>query len=556
MSLIRYIFFLTVITLSVTAIAFSQKEKEIPEPKALDYFIEGKTYDLKNDYATAIEFYLKALNYEKSPGIFFSISQAYTKLNRYSDALNYINQALIISPSDEEYLLHKGQLLLALGNTNEAMQLFEKIIQIHPDNIQTLYNLARIYEEQKKSADALLLYEKIIDEFGFEQEVLRRAYDIYFSFKEYDKCIEIVGYFLKLDPYNKDFWLRLGGLYQITGDYAKSLEVYKELFRLNPEDKSIQQELVKLYFYENNPGKGFSEFAKISGKDTLTYEEKLQIGEIYYNLIASEKEAVRVAKNIFEEIKNSYPDKWHSYFYLGAIDISENGNTYIEKFEKAMAYADTNKEAYVQIAYSLFNKGDYEKSMSVIDRVYSISDYRMNYIYGLCLQRTGKLDEAADYYNRALKIAPEDISLLSTLGLLYNTMKKYDKSDEAYEKALKIDPENALVLNNYAYNLSVRGANLVKALDMIRKAVQKEPKNANFLDTMGWVYYMLGEYDLAEKYILESIALNASSSVVQEHLGDIYKAMKQTEKARIQYKKALELNPSSESIKQKLENLK
>lgn len=555
MNLLRYIFIITVFTVLVTPVVFSQPEKDIKDLKALDYFIEGKTYDIQSDFSTAIEFYLKALNYEKSSGIYFAISQAYTKLNRFNDALSYINQALIISPAEEDYLLHKGQLLLALGNTNEVIALYEKLIQTHPENIQTLYNLGRIYEEQKMSLKAILLYEKIIDEFGFDEEVLRRAYDIYFSFKEYDRCIEIIGYFLKLDPYNKDFRLRLGGLYQITGDYSKSLEVYKELFRLNPEDKSIQQELVKLYFYEDNSEKGFKEFARITGKDTLTYEEKLQIGEIYYNLMATEKEAVKVAKNIFKEINNSYPEKWQPYFYLGAIDISENGTSYNEKFEQALVYADTTREAYIQIAYSLFNKGDYEKSISVIDKVYNLSDYRMNYIYGLCLQRTGKLEEAADYYNRALKTAPEDISLLSTLGLLYNTMKKFDKSDEAYEKALKIDPENALVLNNYAYNLSVRGENLVRALDMIRKAVQKDSKNANFLDTMGWIYYMLGEYDLAEKYILESIALNASSAVVQEHLGDIYKAMKQMEKAKTQYKKALDLNPSSESIKQKLENL-
>lgn len=556
MEIIRYIFIITAFTALVNSAVLSQPEKNIKAPKALDYFIEGKTYDIQSDYSTAIEFYLKALNYEKSPGIYFAISQAYTKLNRFNDALNFINQALNISPSEEDYMLHKGQLLLATGNTNEVIALYEKLIQTHPDNIQTLYNLARIYEEQKMSAKAILLYEKIIDEFGFEEEVLRRGYDIYFSFKEYDKCIEIIGYFLKLDPYNKDFRIRLGGLYQITGNYSKSLEVYQELFKLNPEDKSIHQELVKLYFYEDNPEKGFKEFAKITGKDTLTYEEKLQIGEIYYNLMATEKEAVKVAKNIFKEINYSYPEKWQPYFYLGAIDISENGTSYNEKFEKALVYADTTKEAYIQIAYSLFNKGDYEKSISVIDKVYNVSDYRMNYIYGLCLQRTGKLEEAADYYNRALQVAPEDISLLSTLGLLYNTMKKYDKSDEAYERALKIDPENALVLNNYAYNLAVRGTNLVRALDMIRKAVQKDSKNANFLDTMGWVYYMLGEYDLAEKYTLESIALNASSAVVQEHLGDIYKSMKETEKARTQYKKALELNPSSESIKQKLENLR
>jgi Flp pilus assembly protein TadD len=125
-----------------------------------------------------------------------------------------------------------------------------------------------------------------------------------------------------------------------------------------------------------------------------------------------------------------------------------------------------------------------------------------------------------------------------------------------YEKALKINPDDPFILNNYAYNLSVRGIKLSKALQMAKRAIQKDPKNANFLDTIGWIYYKLGDYEFAKDYIARSLEVNANSAVVNDHLGDVYNAMKDIANALKYWQKAYELSPNSQNIKEKIEKFK
>jgi len=180
----------------------------------------------------------------------------------------------------------------------------------------------------------------------------------------------------------------------------------------------------------------------------------------------------------------------------------------------------------------------------------------MNYFYGLVLQRESNVKEAIKYYEKAHKISPKDVQIMGTLAMAYNTEKMFKESDEMNEDALFVDPDNVLVLNNYAYNLSVRGVNLSKALAMSKKAIDAEPENASYLDTYGWIYYKLGDYHEAAVYIQKAISKNGSNAVIQDHLGDVYNAMGDFPGALKYWKKALELSPQSLEIKQKIEKTK
>lgn len=526
--------------------------------KALIYFIEGKTQELQGNYIYAIEDYMEALKYDNSPGIYFAISMVYYKLDKFSESLTEINKALLSDKLNKDYLLHKSNIMLRLNKVGDAIDIFELLYKTYSEDINIAYSLARIYEEQKNTERAIIIYENITDEYGFDYEVLRRMYDIYLNYKNYEKALDVIRYVLKLDPYDTSNRLKYAALLRILGNYDKSLSIYEELFAINPDDKNLQTELIKLYFLNNQTEKGFTTFAKVIGKEKLEYEEKLQMGEIYYNLILQDNEAVLIAKSIFNDIVINYPAHWKPYFYLGAISIAENEDDYFDYFDKSLLYADTAKEAYIQIAYSYLNKGNYERVISVLDKALPMSenDFRMNYFYGMALQRLSKLEESLLYYEKALKTEPEEVSLLSTLGLVYNTLKRYEESEAMYEKALKINPDDPFILNNYAYNLSVRGIKLDKALAMAKKAVQKDPKNANFLDTIGWIYFKLKDYEFARDYISRSLEVNSGSAVVNDHLGDVYEAMKDNTNALKYWKKAYELSPNSQNIKEKIEKYK
>ena len=88
---------------------------------------------------------------------------------------------------------------------------------------------------------------------------------------------------------------------------------------------------------------------------------------------------------------------------------------------------------------------------------------------------------------------------------------------------------------------------------MIKKALEKDPENGAYLDSYGWVLFKLGKMDQAEKKIRKALESLDSDAVVSEHLGDILQAKGRRRQAREYWKKALELDPENEGLKEKLE---
>ncbi len=525
--------------------------------KAEELFIKGKLAELKFNYYEALENYQTALKYDKSPGIYSAIAELYFNTGKYNESLSNVQKALSYNPTNTHYLEQKANAYLGLDNLDKAAEVYESILARDSNYTYGLYTLARIYQELNQPAKAIVIYERITDKIGYDYDVLRRMYEIYYSYKEYDKCAEILKAALQLDPYDADIIEQLALLYTRQNKYAEAQEIYEELLRLNPNNKELQTELVKIYFFQDETDKAFEKFGALLGKDSLGYSEKLQVGELYYNQINKDVNSVDIAKNIFFNLQINYPEEWHPYYYLGALYLSNGDDAGSEEqFSKAIEVADTSMDAYVQIGLTYYNQGKSPLADEVLSKGLSVSpnDFRLNYLMGLTQQAMGKINEAIKYYEYALEANPSDINILSALALAYNSVSRYDESNATYEKALQIDPGNPLLLNNYAYNLSERGEKLDKALEMAKTAIDREPENASYLDTIGWIYFKLKKYELAENYIRKSLNINSGSAVVNDHMGDVYKEMGDKESAVIFWRKALELSPNDETIKNKIFN--
>jgi len=113
------------------------------------------------------------------------------------------------------------------------------------------------------------------------------------------------------------------------------------------------------------------------------------------------------------------------------------------------------------------------------------------------------------------------------------------------------DKTDVQALNNYAYSLVEREVQLDKALELSKKAIALEPGNSAYLDTIGWIYFKLGQLDFALKYIQESVEIENTNAVVLEHLGDILISDSRFSEAVNYYKKAYELDQKNERLKEK-----
>jgi len=524
--------------------------------KALYYFIEGKTLELKSNYIQAVENFRTALKYDQAPGIYHALAEVYYKLSKYDEALVEINNALKIKPDNQNYLEILANIYIARKDFAKAVYTYEKILAQNSTYTYGLYSMARLYQELNMPAKSIVIYEKITNKLGYDFDVLNKMYDIYINYRDYAKAIEVLENILTIDPFNIEIKKLLASLYLKNDQYEEARKVYEEVFILNPDDKDVQTELVKIYFKQNESDKAFENFGRMLGKDTLGFWEKVQIGELYYNLISQDRSSMEIAKNIFIILNRDYPNHWIPYYYLGAIDVlNKNESDYRGNFSKAIENADTSREVYINVGFLYYQEGEISEALSTLDNGLNKfpEDYRLNYIKGLSLQRGNRETDAIPFFERAIELNPYDVGILSTLALAYDNQGNYSKSEAMYERALKIEPQNPLVLNNYAYNLSERNTNLDRALSMAKTAVGKEPGNASYLDTIGWIYFKLKKYKLAKDFIEKSLAINGNSAVVLEHLGDIYNAMEDNSNAVKYWQLSIEKNPANKSLKEKIE---
>ncbi len=153
-------------------------------------------------------------------------------------------------------------------------------------------------------------------------------------------------------------------------------------------------------------------------------------------------------------------------------------------------------------------------------------------------------------------IADEQIQFHINLGDAYNYLKMYDSSDYHYREALALDSNNALVLNNYAYFLSVRNTKLDVAEHLSAKSLKLDPGNASYLDTYGWIRYKQKAYTEAADYIRQALDKSPESTEVLEHYGDVLYRLNKRSEALQYWKKARDKGAESPSLEQKINEQK
>jgi tetratricopeptide (TPR) repeat protein len=117
--------------------------------------------------------------------------------------------------------------------------------------------------------------------------------------------------------------------------------------------------------------------------------------------------------------------------------------------------------------------------------------------------------------------------------------KRFKEAEEAFRLLLAKDPQNAGALNYLGYMLADINIHLDDAHNMIQKALDIDPDNGAFLDSLGWVYYRQEKLDLAERYLVRSLESVKGDPVVHSHLGDVYHKLGKLELAKQHWEKSL-----------------
>ena len=168
--------------------------------------------------------------------------------------------------------------------------------------------------------------------------------------------------------------------------------------------------------------------------------------------------------------------------------------------------------------------------------------------------------QAIKYYSKVLDIIgnnePEIKSdLLYRRGASKERMKSYEEADKDMLLSLEIDPDDAYVLNYLAYSWLERDYKIDEAMKMLEKAYSLKNNDPYIIDSIGWAYYLIDEYNEAERYLKRAVEMMPDDAIVNDHYGDILWKLGQKIQARYFWKSVLKMEKAEEELLEKI-NLK
>ncbi len=491
------------------------------QKKVNSYIISGSVCQIQNNYAESILEFQKALCYDSSAVLFYSIAKSYLALERFDRAiknsllaLQYDRSFMPVYDILAESYLRKMDLQNAIFSLETANKIEE--------NENRLIALAKIYEYQdiKKSLE---YYQKIA--------------------KKY-----------KNDIVN----LRILELSSISKDSVLYIKTLKKVAKQHSDNVIFSNDLIT-YYMNHKMYNSLLDYCDFIDKRQSTLNLETFYIKILSNFLSNKEISNNLKFKFLDFIDNRFYYNWKLNFLAGNLALSLSDINLAEQYlDRVLINADTTYNLPLEVAASYLSyklKDKYELSL-----IKSTNKYLKNWLYPFYLStyyfQNNNIDKALYFAKLSLSRDNTRIESIHNLASIYEVLKDFANSDLYFEEALKLEPKNPLINNNYAYSLCARNINLEKALSLSRQAISTETNNSAYLDTYGWINYQLGNYEIALKYIERSISLDKKNTEVLEHLADIYIKLGKLLEAEEVYNQALELEPDNFNLKNKINNLK
>lgn len=533
--------------------------------EALDYYIQGINDFENQDYQLALDKLTAAhLKMSDHAGVNYALSDVYLEIEDYTNAAYYGQIAADLEPENKWYHLHLAQVYTESGRSERAINSLNKILEYHPNDIDVLYRLAENYTEIGELEKSNEMLDKILDLRGSAFEIHLSKFQNYNALNQNEKALAELQKLRELNPANLSTLHTISQFYLELGREEEAKEVLLEARDRNPNDTNTLILLAEIYIQNNNWKELGDTFVMMMKNPMINPPQKMELVRyvmVKYQNQPEEEILAEQARKVIEALSEEEAD--YAPAQLVAADYFLQNNE-MEKalttLERATEINPEQAEAWAQRIQVLFSLGRYEEVIDLSEQAneHAPDNAFVQFFTGASYMFEGQHEQAETWLENA-SMAPSRRNFRSaiygTLGDVKQELEKWEETVDAYERALRLDPENTTAKNNYAYYLSVREENLQKALELATDAVESDPENSSFLDTLGWVYFKLDNYEQARNYTQQSIDTGDASAEVYEHMGDILEAQGELEEARDWWEKALEQDPDRTHLNEKLEQI-
>jgi tetratricopeptide (TPR) repeat protein len=232
----------------------------------------------------------------------------------------------------------------------------------------------------------------------------------------------------------------------------------------------------------------------------------------------------------------------------------ENLEAAIEAYQGVGPDSPLSFLADLRRARALHDMDHKDEAFALLERLAAAEPERIDALVQLgdLLRHDDRFEESERAYSRAIERidqpGPEHWTLFYARGITYERTKRWPQAEKDFLYALELEPEQPFVLNYLGYSWVDMGMNLDRAKGMLHRAVELRPDDGFIVDSLGWVYFRLGDYNAAVEHLERAVELEPGDPVINDHLGDAYWRVGRQREARYQWQRALTLEPEEDTV--------
>src|SRR5215813_11689607 len=227
----------------------------------------------------------------------------------------------------------------------------------------------------------------------------------------------------------------------------------------------------------------------------------------------------------------------------------------IKVYERVPASSPLKRNAQIQLATNLDAVDRSDEAIKTLRDVIDQAPKDVEAIMALGNIERGrkKFADCAVTYSKGIEAMPATAEKNAWItyyyrGICEERSKQWTKAEADMRKALELQPEQPHVLNYLGYSWIDQGVNLDEGMKMIKRAVDQRPDDGYIVDSLGWAYYRIGNFEDAVKNLERAIDLKPEDPTINDHLGDAYWRVGRTLEAKFQWAHARDLKPEAEEL--------
>lgn len=551
--------------LLLTSVSTRAQEQSPDRISGTRAFVEGLSAFEQNEYNKSVELLLQAKSkLGNNSGVNYALADTYYAMEDLPNAALYGKQAVRLDPKNKWYRFKLANIYRSAGENKATLNELNEILRLYPNDYDALFMLADTHRDYGEFVKSNQVLDKALKLTGPSIPIFLLKFRNYEAMGIPDSAISQLQQMRKVDPDNLTTLNLLSDYYASSGNEENAKKVLTEALERNSRDPKSLISLAGIYIEEQKWDSAGTLIRTFLSDKIILPEQKLSVAQFLYNKQQDYprnqelKKQTSLALQAYTESSDEYgPAFTLSGQYFAQIGDIETALKMLEQGNNLLPEDDIAWRLRLQL---LLSENRLLETIEVGNKANQFvpEDAFIQFFVGSAYLLNDESEQAIPWLKQASRAParkPFKSVVYATLGDAYSDENNADEADRAYELSLRFDPENHNAMNNYAYNLAVRAQKLDRAKELALKAMELEPENVAYLDTIGWVYFKLGEYEKARKFIKASIDLdeNLAGAEVMEHLGDVYDKLNQPDEANKWWKRALELDKSRVHLKKKIQ---